>query len=309
MVTIPSRQKSTTKVYYDANGNPVKKCYCRRCMEFKPPNKFLDATDNILDKNGKMSVCSECVEDIFQKTYVAEQDLPKTILIVCRLLNVVYLENGVQSTMSHVEKMYEKQDNPDLRFIFSFYKAKVTSLTQINQSGVLTFTEPAKFYTEDDFMERTTDEDAADLKQFWGEGLSLDDYNYLEREMSEWKTLEIKKQRLGNNSTASLVKELQDLMKTASVDPAKTAIAGAGKSQDTFSAFIKTIEENEPAEYYKDRKLFKDYDNIDWYFRKYVLRPLRNFVLQARDFNVDEKDDDLDESEVDISDILGDENA
>jgi hypothetical protein len=106
-------------------------------------------------------------------------------------------------------------------------------------------------------------------------------------------------------STSGLVKEKQDLMKTASVDPAKTALAGSGRSQDTFSAFIKTIEENEPADYYKDKEMFKDFDNIDWYFRKYVTRPLKNFITQSRDFSV-EVDDEENEFEIEEEGENGD---
>ncbi len=54
---------------------------------------------------------------------------------------------------------------------------------------------------------------------------------------------------------------------------------------------MKVIEENEPASYYEDKKLFKDFDDIDFYFKKYVTRPLKNFVTQSRDFNVDTEDD------------------
>ena len=84
-----------------------------------------------------------------------------------------------------------------------------------------------------------------------------------------YKGLEIRNARTQGRSPGSLVKEYQELMKTANVDPAKTAIAGSGKARDTFSEFIKTIEQNEPADYYEDQKLFKDFDNIDFYFKKY----------------------------------------
>ena len=323
-----SRQKRTIVKFYNAEGTLVKSCYCRRCMETKKPNRFLDATDANLDKNGKMSICAECLNDLFVRTFNAEQDVSKTILILCRMLNVAYLENAVKSTLSHVAKLYEKSDNPDLSPIFSFYKAKMSSLTQMNQSGILTFSEPVKFKSLDP-MGNDEIPDTEELKQFWGDGLSFDDYSYLEKELDEWKKthksdtkaeetllkelcykgLEIRKQRIQGTSTAGSVKELQDLMKTASVDPAKAGIAGAGKSQDTFSAFIKTIEENEPADYYKDKKLFKDYDNIDWYFRKFVSVPLSNFVGISRDFNLGEDniDSDIDNFDGIIpEEILGD---
>jgi len=98
----------------------------------------------------------------------------------------------------------------------------------------------------------------------------------------------------GKSGDASAIKRLQDLMKTASVDPGKASLANSGKAKETFSSFVKVIEENEPASYYEDKKLFKDFDDIDFYFKKYVTRPLKNFVTQSRDFNV-ESENDVDE--------------
>jgi hypothetical protein len=61
------------------------------------------------------------------------------------------------------------------------------------------------------------------------------------------------------------------------------------------------IEETEPAEYYADKTMFKDFDNIGFYFEKYVTRPLKNFVMGSRDFNVEtEKDGDDDDDSFDI---------
>ena len=103
-----------------------------------------------------------------------------------------------------------------------------------------------------------------------------------------------------------MVKELQDLMKTASLDPAKASAINSGKSQDTFGGIVKLIEEAEPAEHYKDKELFKDYDNIVLYFYNYVTRPLKNFITGSRDFSLAEKEekdtfeDDIDDSLVQI---------
>ena len=165
------------------------------------------------------------------------------------------------------------------------------------------------------------------MKLFWGDNYEYEDYIYLEKELAEWKkthkadtkaeemllkeichkSLEIRKSRERNGNSADLVKQLQDLMKTAAVDPSKTSSIGAGKSQETFSAFIKTIEETEPAEYFKDKELFKDFDNLDFYFKKYLTRPLKNFITQSRDFNVSSEED---EEELDfdtIEDLFKDE--
>jgi len=38
-----------------------------------------------------------------------------------------------------------------------------------------------------------------------------------------------------------------------------------------------------PEEYYKDKKLYKDFDGIGEYFKRFVLRPLKNLQLGTTD--------------------------
>lgn len=292
-------------------------CYCRRCMEIKKSDSFFKATDTILDKNEKMSVCKECVSDLYIRYYNIEKNLDNAMLRLCRILNWRYEKDLIPTLEDQLEKAGK---SPDDQTVPGLYRIKITMKSKNEQGGAffttkanddnLSFREPLDRQIieidEDAFGEETPN-----LKVFWGESFSYQDYVFLEAELALWKNshkadtyaeisllkelcykeLEIRKARIEQKSTSALVKEKQDLMKTASVDPAKANMASSGKSLDTFSAFIKTIEETEPAEYYKDKELFKDFDNISFYFEKYVRRPLKNFVTGSRDFNVDADSD------------------
>lgn len=141
----------------------------------------------------------------------------------------------------------------------------------------------------------------------WGKGFTLEQYEYLEYELNNckktlkcdtWsedtllkeiciKKLEIRDKRERKEDTKDDIKELQGLMKTCAVDPAKTSLANSSKALDAFGVWIKDIEEKSPAEWYKDKKKFKDIDGIDDYLKKYVTRPIKNFITGSRDFNVD----------------------
>jgi len=199
--------------------------------------------------------------------------------------------------------------------VFGIYKSKLSTLSNLNSDIQLTFDNSVS-NIETNTNENVTDDQDFNkyLKDFWGPDLIFEDYEFLESELARYKKthkcdtateesllrqicfaeLDIRKSRMGKGGgDASAVKRLQELMRTASVDPAKAATANSGQAKDTFSSFIKIIEENEPAEFYsgKDKELFKDFDNIDFYFKKYVTRPLKNFITQSRDFNVDTEDD------------------
>jgi len=188
------------------------------------------------------------------------------------------------------------------------------------------FTEPSKELIEEIQDNNLDIVDMEYLKNFWGSGLSDEQYNFLESEMARYRRshksdtateesllrqicfmeLNIREKRFASQgqSPNNEIKMLQELMKTASVDPAKSNIAGAGKSQDTFSSFIKIIEETEPADFYKDKQLFKDVDNIEWYFRKFVTRPLSNFLGLTRNFDLNSDDDNMDIEDDTISEII-----
>jgi hypothetical protein len=307
-----------------SNGMVLEKLYCRKCCEMKKPGDFFNAVDLYLDSSGKMSVCKKCCHEMYEKIYVAERALPKTIYRMCKILNVRYDERAISSLEKHMRTAIE--DNKNVPNVFGTYKMKLATMNSKNVDDHiivedLTFIEPDGGVITNPLPEDHVD--AVDLKQFWGTNLEYDDYVFLERELTEWKkthksdtkaeefllkelchkSLEIRKAREIGKPTSNIVKELQELMKTANVDPAKTSIAGAGKAKDTFSSYIEVIEYNEPADYFSDKQLFKDFDNIDFYFKKYLLRPLKNFLTQSRDFNV-EFDNGDDDDIVDIEEII-----
>ena len=327
IMAIRSRQKIKKPEPVTKTGIVVKESWCRKCMQMKKPIEFFEATDVFLDSNGLMSICKDCLEDMFNRIYQNEHSMQKAIYRVCKLANIKYDESAYQETLKTLE---DKTRVKTITRVFGAYKVCLRRSTRTNLGknqgdNDLTFSEPISFKNDNSLEQSEEPENVKEyLNQFWGTNFSFDNYNFLEKELSEWKKthkcdtkaeesllkelcykeLEIRNARVEGISTATLVKEKQDLMKTASVDPAKTALAGSGRSQDTFSSFIKIIEETEPAEYFQDKALFKDFDGIDFYFKKYVTRPLSNFLQNSRDFNVDAEDTETEENEDTIEEFI-----
>jgi len=287
-----------------------KNIYCRVCMKEQPVKEYFVAVDKTLDKNNYMSVCKTCCNELFSTSLKIEHNVDKAILRTCRILNIMYSQNAVDAVKTHMQTSGKENLQ-----IFGIYKSKLSTLSNLSDDADLTF------YSNDNITVSKSNDDITDdedfdkyLKTFWGPDFEWEDYEYLESELSRYKKthkcdtaaeesllrqivlteFDLRNSRAGGKSgDNAIVKRLRELMQTASVDPAKASIANSGKAQDTFSAFIKTIEENEPASYYgqDSKKLFKDFDNIDFYFKKYITRPLKNFIMQSRDFNVDTEDD------------------
>ena len=319
--SVVKKKGMTKKKVTEING--ISENYCRVCMKMKPIKEFYQAVDTVLDKNSFMSICKTHCNEIYSNSLNIERNFEKALFRTCRILNIKWAPNAVEAVKTQITKM-QNDGKEDIQ-VFGIYKSKLSTLSNLSDDTDLTFNSRGddNIKTSSDDREITEDIDFNKyLKDFWGPDLPFEDYEFLESELARYKKthkcdtateesllrqicfaeLDIRKSRMGKGGgDASAVKRLQELMRTASVDPAKAATANSGQAKDTFSSFIKIIEENEPAEFYsgKDKELFKDFDNIDFYFKKYVTRPLKNFITQSRDFNVDTEDE-IDEI-VDIS--------
>jgi len=320
---IVRKQVLKAKSFISKTGVTIETCYCRKCMKHKRPEEFFDCVDNgFIDANGKLSVCKDCCNAIFDTLYVSSGEVvDKAMLKTCRYLNISYNETALGMTMEHIETV--RKSGVEIEKPFGIYKAKlhiISNRADFNDKGAstedLTFRE-ATFSTPMDnggVLEEGIP-DTVELRMRWGSSLEYDDYVWLEKELSEWKKthkcdtkaeqtlleqicltgLSIRKARDEKRAPGGLIDDYQKLMKTANVDPAKTSLANSGKNKETFSEFIKKIEENEPAEYFEDKKLFKDFDNLEYYFKKFVTRPLKAFILGSRDFKIGEEPPDDDE--------------
>lgn len=56
-----------------------------------------------------------------------------------------------------------------------------------------------------------------------------------------------------------------------------------GTNDDTLGITLETISKYTPEEYYKDKELYKDFDNIGEYCVRHVFRPLKNLFFGTRD--------------------------
>jgi hypothetical protein len=311
--------------------------YCRKCTLQKPPSEFYDSPDKLLDTNGKLSVCKSCVNDIFNGFMIStNSSLSESINKTCKILNIYYSSKSVESLKAHIETLGDKALEKNL---FGMYKIHLARFLSLNQgiNGTYEFDGSYVRPSDEDALVNENSEYKKELYNFWGTGLEWEDYQFLENELAQWKTthkhdtrseliflreiafilLDIKKARESGQSTSTLMKQFQETVKTAGLDPANaSAITGA---QETFGNWIKEIETKTPAEWYENDKLFKDVDNLSKYWENYVTRPLKNFITGSRDFNISEASEEGEDSpELDLSsassdgdygiDIIGDSN-
>ena len=309
------RKKTTTISSPKKKESPKEEVYCRKCMQTKSSTDFYQAVDKYLDSNGLMSICRDCMQEMLDRALLVEHSMDNAVLSLCRTLNVKYDERAIES----IRTSMDNADKDGKKFDFTFGKylnllprfsprgegAKFESRSVLD----LTFKEPPIFVHGNSLnQEDNGEETVEELEVFWGAGLETDDYAYLEKEKSNWESTHkfkthaeiivlkevcyqqnnIRKLRLANKLTTNDVKQLQELMKLGDMSPSSQNAASSGKNLEAFGMWIKDIEKDSPADFYKDKQKFKDIDGIEEYAEKYITRPLKNFITGSRDFNVDD---------------------
>jgi hypothetical protein len=294
--------------------NPVekkvepKKNYCRKCMRTRMSYNFYSAVDELLDSNNLMSVCKDCINELYDLLYIDEQDLSRTILKMCRILNVKFDLEAISATEKHLETFKEKGHS--VNGVFGVYKGKLIAVKrgkigEISESDY-TFYEPSSKTVEDIY---TIDEGKTQehLEQMWGKGLSMTDYEYLEAEFSQWKRTtkcdthpeevlikqicyvqnDIRRKRLLDQSVSGDLKTLREMMKSGALTPAQQGNQKTSRGADTFGTWIKDVEKLTPAEWHSDQEKYRDMDGIDEDLKD-IVRSIKNFMTDSRDFNTDQ---------------------
>jgi hypothetical protein len=296
------------------DGAGVQDVYCRRCTKTKPIKDFYSAVDKLLDTNGYFSICKECISGLYVGFYNSQHSLDRAVYKTCKAINILYSESAVRATETQLITQNKLDDDPS---VFGIYKTKLvttqkgTDLGKVGEAMAamdLTFREtPIPQHSEDE-----KDFDGSDgVVEFWGDGYSTEEYRFLEKEMADWKrsyscqnkaeefflkqiclkSLELETiKKEGGKGGDAVLKSMQDLLKNAALTPAQQNAASSGKGTETWGIFIKNIEETTPAEYYKDKTLFKDIDGIEDYIKRYIVRPIKNYITGSRDFNIVDDD-------------------
>ena len=312
---------SKTGVAVDTN-------YCRKCMKQLPPKEFYECSDaGLIDSNGLFSVCKSCIQSLYDAIYAETQSIEKTIHKLCVTLNIRFSNEAVSATRAHINTLLESGKN--VSAIFSIYKMKLTATkNSMDKRGLedMSYEDVGTVYTAPVINTKEIPI-PQDVLTFWGRDLPREDVEFLEREYTNFKQthststyaeivllkqvcytmLSIKQAKAVGDDTSKLVKELQDLMKNLAISPnAVNASQGNGKSEEAFGLWIQDVEQYEPAEWLKSDPRgdpYRDVMDVEAYFEKYFIRPMKNFITGSKDFNTD------DDTETDLNDGFDEETS
>lgn len=224
--------------------------------------------------DNRMTVCKDCVLELVEQFKLRFNSDIRALYEMCKLLDVYYELNLYNSALTQSEKS-KKKSNP-----YQIYFQKALSLPQYKNK---TFIDSELFDKEKE-DETISEEIGRDLVDFWGNGLSQSDYDFLEKEYHSLTTryecdsysqevlfqeianqrLDIKKKRQNGSSVDKELKTLQDLLGSANIKPVQESNALASE-QVTFGTLIKKYENEKPIP-----EPLGEWNDADW-IKKYVL--------------------------------------
>ena len=257
--------------------------YCRMCMQYKSASNFYEATNPMIDKNGLMSVCKMCINQLYNHYFSIYGNMREAIHAVCQDLDIRFSEQALEQTQSHIEKLLSRGKAANA--VFGYYKSKLGSTGKLNEGY------EALRYIDSDSVENiyecpsapaedSKDEIASETIDYWGEGRTPWEYNFLENEIHKMKTdfecsdygmemimrdicfmnLEIEKVRMsGRGDVTKLIEARGKLMNDGNLKPVQST--GADRTEKmSLGMFIKKWEDERPIEKRMDSEMKKYID-------------------------------------------------
>lgn len=256
--------------------NKVEETKCTRCGTDKKLNatNFYKSYSELFKNNGdsRMCICKDCVIELAEQFKNRFNSDTRGLYELCKLLDVYYIKSLYDSA---IEQASKNNGNP-----YAVYFQKVNSLPQYRSKT---------FIDSELFDKKQDDEDIAedigrDTVDFWGDGMSQRDYDFLEKEFQNltaryecdsyaqeilfkeiaFQTLDIRNKRKDGKDVSKEVKTLQDLLGSANIKPAQEN-ASMASEQVTFGTLIKKYENEQPVP-----EPLPEWMTADW-IRKYVV--------------------------------------
>lgn len=280
------------------------KCVCCSCGEPLALTKFYKS-NSVFYADGHLPICKECFSSKFGH-FAAEYHSNKMAMQrMCMTFDIYFNESAFDSCDTDDSTVL---GNYFRKLNLSQHKGKTfeDSIKEgFDLSGdrkpVKETQEVVNVDNDDEENENADMIDPADIEK-WGAGLEPTDYTILN---SHYRLLSSSNPQCDGNAEIFIIDlcytKMQQMkaVRESRVDDYKKLTesyiksftqAGLKTVKDTnamedftIGVNAETIEKYTPAEYYKNRSLYKDHDNIGDYIDRFLLRPLRNLMRGTKD--------------------------
>ena len=282
---------------------------CCRCHKAFNKLLFYKTYSLTYGDSGYMPVCKECVADLFfHYVDLYNGDKKKALKRICLAFDIYYND-----------KLFFASDSPDDEVILGNYMKKLNMMQYKNKTFDDSLNENFDFrelqikVVSKDLEDESLDSKGIKKKDIrkWGDGFTKDDYEALNEHyeylinanpnydsnqeifINELCYTKLLKDKAVKRGDADDFRKLSDSYRKSFEQAGLKTIEDVDADEFLIGVNVKTIEQYTPAEFYKDKKLYKDHDGIGEYFERFILRPLRNLQhgTSDRDYEYYVKED------------------
>lgn len=278
-----------------ATKNDIK-CTC--CGKETSERNFYISKSFIYKATSHLPVCKTCLGNIYDRYYEKYQDYKLALYYMCRSVGICFNLGSYNAVLQEIQ-------NGKTTNVWQIYMTKLNSLGTKNGAG-------------DDFDSSDSIDIEAEIQNSseergltkeiickWGNGYNDDDYIWLENTYNDWvskyksdtlseqktfkllaiKEFQIMKAVEKNGNTDKLEETYLKLMSAGNVTPRDANASMDDENTKGLGIWTKDIEKYRPAEYFADKKLYKDFDNFIDYLNRFVFRPIKNFLMKTKEYD------------------------
>lgn len=275
-------------------------CQLDNCCSSSPT--FFKTYSGLYSQTGYLPMCKDCMNKLLHSYIEKYKDKRKAMQRICIAFDLYYSESIFGSCEDKEESMLGNY----IRMLNMKQNKKKTFDTSLDEGFVFGFDEKP--------IDEEQDEDVVsqDDIEKWGFGLDPMDYKVLNQHYQFLKNAnpnydsnqeifindlcytKMQQMKAVRNGEVENYNKLTDsYRKTFKEAGLKTTRDAAINEDFTIGVNAETIEKYTPAEYYKNKSLYRDYDNIGDYIKRFMTRPLRNLMhgTEERDYEFFVKDE------------------
>lgn len=289
---------------------------CCQCNEhFTSLNQFYKTYSELYIRTGHLPICKSCLGKLFESYTKKYNDTRKAMQRICMAFDLYYNDSIFDTCDDGTNAML---GNYIKRLNMVQYKGRTfsTSLDEGFEFNRASFHKKNTSEKQEENKPTVDEIDPSDIEK-WGIGFEKVDYDILN---SHYKLLKTANPNCDSNQEIFIndlcytkmqqmkaVREgkvddynklTDSYRKTFTQAGLKTVRDTSVNEEFTIGVSTEMIEKYTPAEYYKNKQLYHDFDNIGDYIERFLLRPLRNLMHGTKDrdyeyFVKDEENEDV----------------
>ena len=281
------------------NIKPVES-FCIGCGRMYPIEDFYKAP-NPHHANGVQPYCKECSNQLVNEYLKKYGNMEAAIFYTCADMGVPFIKKMYDSYLNRIKEYKAKSywGNYTMGFQANRSKAEKEAWKGFDATDV-DFRDIASIQKS----ERAIQEELKELRYRWGEDKSIQQLQYLESRWSAYvnnKELDVAQEQLYRNlclaeldiwesrDVDKAIKRQSDMMKALGID--KFEVERRKTDVERMIEYdIWLMENEEPAEYYKDKGMYQDFRGIHAQWVKEIKRPILNLITGSKDYDIEKED-------------------